>query len=540
MKPIRVLVLALGVGLTACGGAMSPAAAPEPEPQLPDADVSVVPVQDPGSRLPTDWKRGPFAEIYVRGYKDSDGDGIGDLQGLTQQLDYLKDLGITGIWLMPVTSSQDKDHGYAVTDYRAIEPQYGSLTDFDELLRQAHARGIGVIIDYVMNHSAAQNPLFLNSRAGSSSRRRDWYVWSPSKPVGWSIYGKDPWYPASEGYYFAGFWDQMPDFNLRNPAVIAYHESGLRFWLNRGVDGFRFDAVGNLVENGPNAWEMQQENYRIMGGIRALVDGYANRYLVCEVPADPLGFTAPSACGSAFAFGHNYEIMKAVKGDGSAVAKVATYFTTSPASLATMVSNHDHFAGERLWDQVAGDIAQYRLAAATYLLQPGVPFIYYGEEIGMAGGAGLTGDWKLRTPMSWTGDGTTAGFTVGRPFRAVSANVGTHNVRAQLGDPNSLHAFYRALIGLRHKHTSLLRGSYDGAVVSGATISFKRNSGNETSLIAINYGGTPSRVAFSGLPGGTTVMPVYPLGGTAATATSNGEYVTSVAGQSVVVFVFSR
>ncbi|MGH7712588.1 MAG: alpha-amylase family glycosyl hydrolase, partial [Gemmatimonadaceae bacterium] len=394
--------LALFGCLAACAGGAASTPSPVRLPQPTDTDVSAVPARDPGSTLPADWKLGPFIEIYVRGYSDSDGDGIGDLRGLTQKLDYLKDLGVTGIWLMPVTNSQDKDHGYAVSDYRTIEPQYGSLGDFDELLKQAHARGIGIIIDYVMNHSAAQNPLFLQSRSAPNATRRDWYVWSPTKPVGWSIYGKDPWYQGVSGYYFGGFWDQMPDFNLRNPAVLAYHRDGIRFWLNRGVDGFRFDAVGNLVENGPNAWELQRENYTIMGDIRAVVDGYANRYLVCEAPGDPLGFTQASACGSAFAFGHNYEIMKAVNGSDSAVRAVASYFTRAPATLATMLSNHDHFAGERLWDQVSGDIARYKLAAASYLLLPGVPFIYYGEEIGMAGGVGLTGDWKLRTPMSWT------------------------------------------------------------------------------------------------------------------------------------------
>lgn len=533
------VLFALLASLVACGGGIANAPGSPPPPLLPDADVTAVPARDPGSALPADWKLGPFIEIYVRGYKDSDGDGIGDLRGLTQKLDYLKDLGVTGIWLMPVTNSQDKDHGYAVSDYRAIEPQYGSLADFDELLREAHRRGIGVIIDYVMNHSGAKNPLFLNASAATSAARRDWYVWSSTKPNGWKIYGNDPWHAGGGGYYFAGFWDQMPDFNLRNASVLAYHRDGIRFWLNRGVDGFRFDAVGNLVENGPNAWELQRENYAIMGDIRAVLNGYANRYLVCEAPGDPLGFTQPSACGSAFAFGHNYEIMKAVRGSSSAVSAVANYFTSAPATLATMVSNHDHFAGERLWDQVSGDVAQYKLAAATYLLQPGVPFIYYGEEVGMAGGVGLTGDWKLRTPMSWTPDATTAGFSTARPFRALSANVALQNVQTQVADASSLHAYYKQMITLRRSHPSLARGSYEDAKASGSVMSFKRSAGSETSLVAINYGATPANVTFTGLPPNAAVASVNPAGASVSVS-SSGELTTVVPAQSLVLHVIRR
>jgi hypothetical protein len=289
--------------LSACGG--DPA---KPASTLPSFETSTVAAQDPGSTLPANWQSGVFMEIYVRGFKDSDGDGIGDLKGLTQSLDYLKDLGVSGIWLMPVSKSQDHDHGYAVTDYRDIETQYGSLADFDELLAQAHARGIGVIVDYVMNHSAAQHPAFVNSKDSAGNAYRGWYLWQSTEPSGWSIYGNDPWYSAGTGYYFAGFWDQMPDFDLTNAQVVAYHHDSMRFWLNRGVDGFRFDAVGNLVENGPSAWERQPQNYVLMNDVRRMLDGYAGRYMVCEAPGDPIGFASATACASAFAFGHSGDI----------------------------------------------------------------------------------------------------------------------------------------------------------------------------------------------------------------------------------------
>ncbi|QSI77549.1 alpha-amylase family glycosyl hydrolase [Niveibacterium microcysteis] len=537
-RALRFALLPMLVSLAACGGGGSVTVVP-PE-TLPDADVSAVAKSDPGSVLPATWKQGPFIEIYVRGYQDSDGDGIGDLKGLTQRLDYLKDLGVTGIWLMPVTQSQDNDHGYAVSDYRAIEKQYGSLADFDAFVAAAHARGIGVIIDYVMNHSAAQNPLFLNSSGAKDGARRDWYIWSSTKPSGWNIYGNDPWKSSSTGYYFAGFWDQMPDFNLRNASVLAYHHDSMRFWLNRGVDGFRFDAVGNLVENGPSAWEGQPENYVIMGDILSMLNGYQNRYMVCEAPIDPKGFSASSACGSAFAFGHNYDIVSAAKGSSSAVAAVANYFTGAPANMAAMVSNHDAFAGDRLWTQVNGNLPQYRLAVATYMLQPGVPFIYYGEEIGMANNNSLSGDWKLRTPMSWTADTTTAGFTTGKPFRAVSSNVSTNNVAAQLGDANSLLSFYKALISVRKAHPALAAGSYDNPQANGWTMSFTRSTASETALVAINYGSTASSVNFTGLPAGASVSVAWPASGVGGAVTSGGSFSTTVQPQSFVVYTIAK
>src|SRR5688500_11442400 len=180
------------------------------------------------SPLPADWHRGAFAAIYVRGYRDSDGDGVGDLRGLTASLDYLHDLGVRGLWLMPVARSQDRDHGYAVADYRAIEPDYGTLADFDELLRQAHARGMGVIIDYVLNHSAAEHPAFVASR-DPADPHRGWYVWRDPAPTGWRVMGKDPWNPTARGAYLAQFSPTMPDFDFTHPQVARFHADNLRF-----------------------------------------------------------------------------------------------------------------------------------------------------------------------------------------------------------------------------------------------------------------------------------------------------------------------
>ena len=532
-QPLRLVALAALLALAACGGGGGGGGGSSGP--LPEVVTTPVAASDPGSSLPADWRQGVFAEIFVRGYQDSDGDGIGDLTGLTARLDYLRDLGVTGIWLMPVTRSQDRDHGYAVTDYRRIESDYGSLADMDTLLREAHARGIGVVIDYVMNHSAAKHPAFVNAASGGTNAFRDWYLFEPSQPGGWNVYGGNPWRNGGSGWYYAPFWDQMPDFNLRNAQVIEWHHDNLRFWLNRGVDGFRFDAVGNLVENGPSAWENQPENFTLMNGIRQLVGSYQQRFVVCEGPSRPLQFA--TACGSAFAFGHQYDVVNAAKGNSSAIAAVADYFATAPAGMSTMLSNHDSFAGQRLWDQLGGNAAQYRLAAATYLLQPGTPFIYYGEEIGLAGGATLSGDPKLRTPMSWTGDAVRAGFTTGTPFRALSANAGTNNVEAQLADPNSLLHWYKALIAVRRAHPALTGGTHAGATASGTTLSFQRVQGNQRAVVMINYGSGGATIGASGLPAGATLVNAFPASGTNAVADGSGTARVTVPAQSVRVFV---
>lgn len=527
--------------LAACGGGgastpTDPVVTPPPVGAVdPAVDVSRVAAADPGSPLPADWSQGAFMQIFVRSYKDSDGDGVGDLRGLTQQLDYLKELGVRGLWLLPITASQDRDHGYAVSDYRGIEPQYGSWADVDELVRQAHARGIGVIVDYVINHSAAQHPLFLNSRSAANNPYRDWYLWQNLKPTGWNIYGGDPWRAnAGGGYYFAAFWDQMPDFNLRNPAVVQWHHDNLRLWLNRGVDGFRFDAVGHLVENGSSAWDNQPENLPLLRDARAVVQGYSRRFLVCEGPGAPLAYQ--EACGSAFAFGHHERVIQAAKGDPAAVRAVADHFRTNPLGMSTMLSNHDSFAGQRPFDQFGGNLAQYRLAAATTLLMPGTPFIYYGEEIGMAGAATLGGDPKLRTPMSWTGDTRTAGFTSGNPYRALSANVASNNVAAQQADPQSLLSFYKAMLALRNGMAPLTRGSYEEARTNGSVFSFQRRAGAERALVVINYGTGPGTAELAGLPPGALLQSRYPAGAGDAAADAAGAASVSMAPQSVRVF----
>jgi len=502
-------------------------------------DVSAVKKRDPGSKLAQGWHNGAFMEIFVRGYRDSNGDGIGDLRGVTQSLDYLKDLGIKGIWLMPITGNADGDHGYATTDFRGIAPEYGTLADFDELIREAHKRGIGVIMDYVINHSAATHPMFLEAK-NPASPYRSWYVWQEPAPKGWDIWGKDPWNASPDGTFFATFGPHMPDFNFRNKAVVKYHEDSLRFWLNRGLDGYRLDAVPHLVENNAKDWNDQPESRKITSDLRKLITGYSKRYVVCEATAKPVDYASPKICGSAFAFGHQYNIVKAAKGDADAAKAVADYFTTNPTSMATMVSNHDIFAGKRLWDQTEGNLAQYQLAAATYLLQPGTPFIYYGEEIGMAGVPGLDGDLPLRSPMSWINDPDKAGFTTGTPFRPIAPNVASQNAAAEVADPASIYTFYKTMLGLRNHYASLSRGSYKNTWVQGNAIGFQRTWGKETSVVAINYGTEPIDVEIEALPARATLRAAYPKGAGNFAVSVSGNAMLSLPPQSLRVFVVKR
>jgi alpha-amylase len=529
------MAFGLGLGVTTVGlAAEAPAGAPSHNTVM--VDVSSVPPTPQPSTLPPGWRHGAFMEVFVRAYKDSDGDGVGDLKGLTQQLDYLKDLGVKGIWLMPITASADGDHGYATTDFRAIEPAYGTLEDFDELLRQAHARGMGVIMDYVINHSARSHPMFASALSGPVSPFYDWFVWEKEAPAGWDIWGKNPWTSTPHGNYFGTFGPHMPDFNFRNPAVLAYHQDSLRFWLNRGLDGYRLDAVPHLVENNAKDWNDQPESRRLTGELTALITSYPQRHVVCEATANPQVYAAPAICGSSFAFGLERNIVKAAKGDKKAIRAVADYFTAAPQTMATFVGNHDIFAGARLWDQLRGNRAQYKLAAATYLLQPGTPFIYYGEEIGMAGIVGVPGDEPLRAPMGWTADTQRGGFTSGTPFRPMAPNVARNNVAAQLADPNSLLSFYKSMLALRNHLPSLASGSYDTPQVQGKVMAYRRTLGAQTTLVVTNYGRKSATIRLNQLAPRAAFMQAYPQRTKVMAASAGGVLSVRLPGQSVRVF----
>ena len=528
----------------------------------PALDTRPVPVTTLASALPEGWQHGAFMEIFVRAWRDSNGDGVGDLKGLTQSLDYLKDLGVRGLWLMPITRNADGDHGYATTDFRDIAPEYGTLADFDELMREAHKRGIGVVMDYVINHSAAQHPFFQEALKGQDNPFRSWYVWSDAAPAGWDIWGKYPWYhvgaqpwlwkgevkdlplapPEARDFYFGTFGPHMPDFNFNNPAVLEYHLSSLRFWLNRGLDGYRLDAVPHLVENNAVDWNDQPQSRALTKQIQDEIKRYPRRYVVCEATARPLDYGDPALCGGAFAFGYVQHFVGAAKGSAESVQKLAEYYRSAWPTMATFVSNHDKFAGQRLWDQVAGDERAYKVAAAGYLLQPGTPFIYYGEEVGQGGVNTLVGDFAIRSPMGWTADPATAGFTTGQPFRPVAPNVAAHNVQSQQRDPASILNFYKAMLKLRNTLPSVAQGSFEGSFAQGLVLGFQRKWADdrhrEHTVVLINYDKRPAAADMTSLPAGARLVSAHPAGGaTATTVKADGRATLLLAPQSVRVLV---
>ena len=489
------------------------------------------------SGLPGDWAdSAAFIEVYVRGYQDSDGDGVGDLQGLIARLDYLQGLGIKGIWLMPVFESADNDHGYAVENYRAIESDYGTMADFEALLAAAHGRGIAIIVDYVMNHAASSNPIFLDATTGPSNDKYDWFIWAEPKPSGWNTFAGDPWRNNGNGWYYGVFSALMPDFNLRNPDVVDYHLDNLRFWLNKGVDGFRFDAVGVLFENGPNDWNLQPENHALLNQAQALINGYGKRFMVCEAPDDPVSYAASNSCGRAFAFQVSAAILNSVRNGSVDSGVLAALSAFESERLAWILSNHDSFAGDRPWNQLNGDVEAYKLAADIYLLASRNPFTYYGEEVGMASATNLVGDSALRTPMSWTGDSVTAGFTTGTPFRDLSGNVASNNVMDEEGVAGSLLEHYRGLYKLRDSYPAIGAGATVVLSNSGdSVLLLRRDRDNERVLIAVNVSGIAQSVNVdTGWPD-TPFNAVYGAAGQVSTDAA-GMLAINVAARSTAVY----
>jgi maltose alpha-D-glucosyltransferase/alpha-amylase len=497
-------------------------------------DLSAVAVGTTTSALPANWnRRAQFMEIFVRSFKDSDGDGKGDIKGLISKLDYLKSLGVTGLWLMPIYKSQDHDHGYAVADYRAVEPDYGTLADFDDLVTQAHARGIGIVLDYVMNHSAAENPIFLDAVSSTTNAKRDWYLWNATDP-GWTGYGGASWRISESGYYYGVFADSMPDWNLRNTAVLNYHMDNLRFWLNRGVDGFRFDAATSLIENGPNAWYDQPENQTVLRQARTVINAYANRYMVCEAWDNTSAYAA--SCGHSFAFGRQGDIRGSATG-GAVTAGLVTYLAAADrAGLPLFLSNHDRGAGDRPWAELSGHAeGDYRVAAAVELLASDTPFIYYGEEVGMANNAD-SGDSGVRAPMSWSNTAVTAGFTTGTPYRNLAGNFTAQNVATEAGVTGSLHSWYAALLAVRANNPVLQSGTLTPLSAAGDTsLVFLRKEGGRTAVIFINLSQASATLSADTGLASTAFTGLFPGPDASAVSNASGKVGATVPAQGVVI-----
>jgi alpha-amylase len=465
----------------------------------------------PATRAPaasTDWWNGAVTyELFVRSFRDSDGDGSGDLAGLIEKLDYLNDcnapgsqaLGVDAIWLMPIYPSPSY-HGYDVTDYTGVNPDYGTLADLDRLVAEAHARCIKVVLDWVPNHTSVQHPWFVESQSPTSARR-DWYVWRSDNP-GWTQPwgGSATWFPSGGGYYYAVFWSGMPDLNWRSPAVVAEMDAAAAGWLARGVDGFRLDAVRYLVENGPGAGEQDQvQTHAALKGFAAAVrSARPDAMIVGEAWADTptiatyYGSTAVQPAGDELPLNFDFPLADAVVNavDGGFATGVAATLdavarTYAPGTGdAPFLTNHDQV---RVATRLGTDPAKLRLAAAILLTLQGSPFLYYGEEIGMQNGSCGSDECK-RTPMAWDSSAT-GGFTSGTPWWPLSPRGPAANVAAQVADPGSLLSRYRTLIRARKGSPALSRGGTERLPTEPAgVLSFLRTDPAETVLVAHNLG----------------------------------------------------
>ncbi len=501
----------ISLGLAACS---SPAAAPEPT--YPEKDRAAE-----AARLLSgpDWYRhAVFYEVYVRSLQDSNGDGVGDLKGLTSRLDALKDLGVDALWLMPVMPSPLQDSGYDVSDYYGIHPDYGTMADFDALVSAAHARGMRVMLDLVLNHTSVEHPWFQESRQDRTNPRADWYVWSdttdrpdiPCGPV--PTFGTTAWtWDDVRGqYYFHRFRPFQPDLNYWNPQVAAAMLDVPRFWLERGVDGFRCDVVGLLYESTAGC-SLIPETTAYFRDLRSVLDGYPNRAMVAEPTF--FGSTAPFYGNGRdmfhMAFDFDFVFGWPSHFDAALAKPIADHFAAVQEALppgaqnAIQLGNHDV---PRAYDRTLGVRSRWRRAALVQATMPGTPFLYYGEELALRPGMQVVVDSRdhARTPMPWSA-AAGFGFTTGTPWIAFGAEPDRTNLETERADPESDLAFYRGLLALRRGREAFGTGSLRILTTDEPSILlYVRESSDETYVVAVGMDESATRtgyVATANLPG---------------------------------------
>lgn len=443
------------------------------------------------------WNDRVFYEIFIRSFSDNDGDGIGDLQGIIDKLDYLNDgdpattddLGITGLWLMPPAEAWSY-HGYDVIDYYNVESDYGSNEDMQRLIEEAHQRGIAVIIDMVVNHTSSHHPWFLASEA-QEEPYDDWYIWEDENPGYVGPWGAVAWHLADGRYYYGLFWDGMPDLNYRNPEVTEEMYNVATFWLDEiGVDGFRLDAVKHIIEDG-EIQENTPESREWLAGYEAHLESVKpNTFTVGEIfngaPFVIVRYLDAGSFDMGFDFNISDKILSStLKGNANDIARAhRNAMRDYPFNqFATFITNHDQ---NRLATQLNSNVDRNKVAASLLLTGPGVPFLYYGEEIGMIG---AKPDERIRTPMHWD-NSELAGFTTGDDtWEPLQDNVELANVADQMNDPESLLSHYRTLIHLRNTNPALLHGDLTAVDSSErALYAFLRHTNEQTLLVLINLG----------------------------------------------------
>ncbi|MGF6936080.1 alpha-glucosidase [Paraburkholderia sp. UCT70] len=475
------------------------------------------------------WQRGVIYQIYPRSFQDSNGDGIGDLPGIRARLEYVAALGVDAVWISPIYPSPMADFGYDVADYCNIDPIFGTLDGFQQLMGHAHRLGLKVLLDFVPNHSSSRHPWFEESRSSRDDPKRDWYLWRDPAPDGgppnnWlSRMGGSAWeWEEMTGqYYHHAFLREQPDLNWRNPQVRRAMDQVLRFWLDRGVDGFRVDALWLLIkdaqfrDNPPNPGyrpgepehhrllqsytEDQPEVHEIVRSMRATLDEYGERVLIGEIY-----LTVPQLVkyygvnGEGVQLPFNFQLLNA-RWDAENIARMIRDYDIALPEYGWpnwVLGNHDN---PRVASRVGA--AQARVAAVLLLTLRGTPTLYYGDEIGMPDGfiasdaiqdpaelrqPGICqGRDPERTPMQWDGSLPNAGFTDGKPWLPIAT---TTSVREQDGDMSSMLSLYRRLLSLRRNNAALVRGTIENVVADGDVLTYERRYGNQRLFIALNMG----------------------------------------------------
>ena len=491
------------------------------------------------------WQWGVVYQVYPRSFQDSDGDGIGDLPGITARLDYLVDLGVDAIWISPIFSSPMADFGYDVSDYCGIYPPFGTLGDFDRLTAAAHERGLKVILDFVPNHTSDQHPWFIESRSSRNNPKRDWYIWRDPKPDGsppsnWvSEFGGPAWtYDEATGqFYYHAYLKEQPDLNWRNPEVRDAMLQVLRFWFERGVDGFRVDAIHHLFEdetlrdNPPNpdwregmsparsvirAYTMDQpEVHDAIAAMRQVAESFKDRVMIGEayLPFDRLmAYYGVDLTGFHLPF--NFHLLSTPWNPTAIAALIDAYEAALPPEAWPnwVLGNHDR---SRLVSRLGRE--QAPIAAMLLLTLRGTPTIYQGEELGLTDvpippervqdpweknvpGLGLGRD-PVRTPMPWDGSAN-AGFTTDEPWLPIGTSNASAHVAGQMGDPASMLSLYRSLLDLRRSEPALSVGTYVAVAASDGILAYERRYADQRLLIALNFGPEPQTLEMAGSANG--------------------------------------
>lgn len=501
------------------------------------------------SELPW-WQRGVIYQVWLRSFHDTDGDGNGDLNGLIAKLDYLAWLGVDILWLSPVYPSPMIESGYDITDYTSINELFGSLEDFDRLIAEAHRRNLKLILDFVPNHTSDAHPWFQESRASRESPRRSWYLWHDPKPDGsppnnWvGCFGGSAWtFDKETGqYYYHAFLPQQPDLDLRNPEVQGAVCDAMRFWLARGVDGFRMDAIWHIIKDAELRDNPVNEHYTpdlppdnvvhseftrdrpeahdIIAMMRRVVDEYDARVLGGElyVGVDTMMqyFGSPERPELHMPFNLQLSV---IPWDGQTILDyIQSYYSALPPHAWPNWALGTHDARRIATRAGAG---QARLGAMLLLTLRGTPTVYYGDEIGMhdvdiprdriedlreilVPDLGLGRD-PARTPMQWDGQ-PSAGFTAGEPWLPIAGDYERINVNVQTEDPCSMMTLYRRLLALRRSSPALVAGSFQTVLRDGAVFVYRRDTEDQHLLVALNFGAEPRTVDLAGIVTGGRLL----------------------------------